>query len=261
MAFVLSQQAHDAGGSICLTIQGDRLLARLDAAGCLHLPDLATLTGFAADGQAARPLGILDGQPCWFRTVAHAEAVPPAGWEWLETRALLGVFSPSQMHAVGAARELHWWQTRNRFCGCCGTPTVDLAEERAKKCPSCNSLFFPGASPAIIVAVTRGDQMLLAHNRNFRPGLFSLLAGFVDPGETLEQAAVREVREETGIEAGDLRYVTSQPWPFPNSLMVGFRAQHVRGELVVDGKEIEQAGWFGRNALPEIPGRAPWLAF
>lgn len=128
-----------------------------------------------------------------------------------------------------------------------------MPSENAKKCPSCNALFFPTLSPAVIVAVTRGDQLLLAHNRNFRPGMFSLLAGFVDPGETLEQTAIREVREEVGIEIGALRYVTSQPWPFPNSLMLGFRAQHMSGELVVDGKEIEQAGWFTREALPEIP--------
>jgi NAD+ diphosphatase len=157
------------------------------------------------------------------------------------------------MHAVSCARELQAWQSRSRFCGCCGTPTVVVTDERARKCPSCNALFFPTISPAVIVAVTRGDQILLAHNRNFRPGMFSLLAGFVDPGETLEQAAIREVREEVGIEIGALRYVTSQPWPFPNSLMLGFRAQHERGEIFVDGKEIEQAGWYSRDALPEIP--------
>jgi NAD+ diphosphatase len=255
MAFVLSHRplAAAASGDIVLVIQGDRLLARLDTAGGLHLPNLATLAGFTSDEQAAQPLGTLDNQPCWFYTVADANAVPPAGWEWHETRALLGAFTPTQMHAVSCARELHGWQTRNRFCGCCGTPTVDMPEERAKKCPSCNALFFPNISPAVIVAVTRGDQILLAHNRNFRPGMFSLLAGFVDPGETLEQAAIREVREEVGIEIGDLRYITSQPWPFPNSLMLGFRTHHVSGELVADGREIEQAGWFTRETLPEIP--------
>ncbi len=114
-------------------------------------------------------------------------------------------------------------------------------------------MYFPTASPAIIVGVTCGEKLLLAHNRNFRTGLFSLLAGFVDPGETLEQAVVREVREEVGLEVGSLRYVTSQPWAFPNSLMLGFRASHISGELAVDGTEIAEAGWFTRDALPEIP--------
>jgi len=229
------------------------LLARLDTVGELQLPTMAVVTGFPLNDEAIQQLGTTDNQSCWSYFVADPNALPPPGWEWQETRALLGAFTPAQMHAVSCARELHWWQSRNRFCGCCGTSTVEMPEERAKKCPSCNALFFPNISPAVIVAVTRSDQILLAHNRNFRPGMFSLLAGFVDPGETLEQAVVREVREEVGIEIGDLRYITSQPWPFPNSLMLGFRAHHVSGELVVDGKEIQEAGWFTRDALPEIP--------
>ena len=255
MAFVLSHHplAAPATGGLCFVIQGDRLLARLDAASGLQLPTVAVLTGLATVEEAVQQLGTLDDQPCWFHSVADANALPPPSWEWQETRALLGAFTPAQMHAVCAARELNWWQTRNRFCGCCGTPTINLDNEHAKKCPSCNALFFPVISPAVIVAVTCGDQILLAHNRNFRPGMFSLLAGFVDPGETLEQAAIREVREEVGIEISNLRYITSQPWPFPNSLMLGFGAQHVSGELIVDGKEIEQAGWFTRETLPEIP--------
>lgn len=254
MAFLHSPPSPTAAREgPCFVIQGDRLLALLEATGELRLPNLATLTGYTSDEQAAQPLGILDNQPCWFFAVVDANTVPPSGWEWLETRALISAFTPAQLHAVSCARELHEWQTRNRFCGRCGTPTVNLVEVRAKKCPSCNALFFPTISPAVIVAVTRGDQLLLAHNHNFRAGMFSLLAGFVEPGETLEQAAQREVREEVGIEIGPLRYITSQPWPFPNSLMLGFRAQHVSGELAVDGIEIEQADWFTRDALPEIP--------
>lgn len=252
MAFVHSHlPAIPAATDILFVIQGDRLLARLDAAGALQLPDVKT--GEAWISTEHQSLGLLDGKTCWSCSVADTNSLPPVGWEWLETRALLSVFSPAQLQAVSCARQLHWWQARNRFCGCCGTPTIDVSNERAKKCPQCNTLFFPNASPAVIVAVMRGEEILLAHNRNFRPGLFSLLAGFVDPGETLEQAAAREVREEVGVEIGELRYISSQPWPFPNSLMLGFRAQYVNGELAVDGKEIEQAGWFTRDKLPEIP--------
>jgi NAD+ diphosphatase len=254
MAFILNQRptVKDplSKSGVCIILQGDRMLGRFESEGRLLLPDLAVVGSFVNDTHS---LGQLDGRDSWFASVADAGTLPPAGWEWLETRALLSAFSASQLQAVSCARELHWWRERNRFCGCCGAPTIDVATERAKKCPQCNALFFPNASPAIIVAVTRGEQILLAHNRNFRPGMFSLLAGFVDPGETLEQAAVREVREEVGIEIGQLRYISSQPWPFPNSLMLGFRAQYVSGELLVDGKEIEQAGWFTRDALPEIP--------
>jgi len=254
MAFVhLHRPPTPTASDLCFVIQEDRLLAQLDASGALQLPDLKTCEGWALATGQTQSLGFLEGQACWSCAILEANAVPPAGWEWFDTRTLLSAFTPAQMHAVSCARELHWWHTRHRFCGRCGKPTVDVVGERAKKCPACNALFFPVISPAVIVAVTRGNQILLAHNHNFRPGMFSLLAGFVDPGETLEQASVREVREEVGIEIEGLQYISSQPWPFPNSLMVGFSAKHVSGQLAVDGKEIEQAGWFTRAELPEIP--------
>ncbi len=198
-------------------------------------------------------LGLIDRCVHWTCAVHRVDAPAPSGWQWHETRALLGAFTPAQWHAVNCARQLLWWEKRHRFCGACGTPTIDVIEERARRCPSCNAVFYPVVSPAVIVAVTRGDELLLAHNRNFRAGLFSLLAGFVDPGETLEQAVVREVHEEVGIKVGNVAYITSQPWSFPNSLMIGFRAEYVSGEIAVDGKEIETASWFGRNAMPELP--------
>jgi len=250
-----ASQAEPTAIDICLVIQGDRLLAQLDPGAGVKLPEVREVVAWSEIPSNHKPLhiGTLNDRPLWMYTLNDALVVAPAGWEWHETRGLLGAFTPAQIHAVGCSRELYWWQTRNRFCGCCGTPTVDVTHERAKKCPKCNALYFPVASPAIIVAVTRGDQLLLGHNNHFRPGMFSLLAGFVDPGETLEQAAIREVREEVGIEIGNLRYVSSQPWPFPNSLMVGFRATYLSGEILVDGKEIVQAGWYPRTALPEIP--------
>jgi NAD+ diphosphatase len=239
----------------CLVVQGDRLLARPDALTAVTLPDCSALAGWTQGPATLLHLGLLDGKPCWTGVVDNPDAPPPDGWAWQDTRGLLAELTPAQWQAISCARQLAWWERRHRFCGTCGTATVPVTEERARRCPACGALYFPVASPAVIVAVTRGDEILLAHNRNFRPGMFSLLAGFVDPGETLEQAAVREVREEVGVEIGGLQYVTSQPWSFPNSLMVGFRAIHRHGEIVVDGKEIEQAAWFARTALPEIPRR------
>ncbi|MBK9992024.1 MAG: NAD(+) diphosphatase [Verrucomicrobia bacterium] len=248
-----AHQAKPAASDICLVIQGDRLLAVANTAANVQLPVYGDREAWREISSIPLHVGLLGARPLWLYTIESADALAPVGWEWHETRALLSAFTPAQMHAVSCARELNVWQSRNRFCGCCGTPTIDMPEERAKKCPACSSLYFPNISPAVIVAVTRGDQILLGHNRNFRPGMFSLLAGFIDPGETAEQAVTREVREEVGIEIGGLHYITSQPWPFPNSLMLGFRAHHVSGEVVVDGKEIEQAGWFTRETLPEIP--------
>ena len=245
--------ARPAAGDLCLVIQGDRIIAQPDVAHVVTLPQFGAVADWLRHASAPLHVGLIDDRPCWLYGVESLDLSPPVGWEWHETRSLLTNLTPPQIHAISCARQLLWWDRRHRFCGVCGTSTVEVVEERARRCPKCSAMYFPVASPAIIVAVTRGDELLLAHNRNFRAGMFSLLAGFVDPGETLEQAVAREVREEVGIEVGDIRYVTSQPWPFPNSLMLGFRAHYVSGELEVDGKEIEQANWYRKDGLPDIP--------
>lgn len=254
MAFVHFHRAEQPPGNtdLCFAIQGDRMLARVGAEGALQFPSVADVAVGVPVVSPSLYLGRLDGIPCWSSPIPD-DAAAPAGWQWHETRMLISVLSAAQMHAVSAARQLHWWQRRNMFCGQCGAPTEEVLAERARKCPRCQNVFFPSSSPAVIVAVERGDRILLAHNSHFTPGLFSLIAGFVDPGETLEQAAAREVREEVGLEISDLRYLMSQPWPFPNSLMLGFRANYVSGEIHEDGKEIERAGWFSRDSLPEVP--------
>lgn len=251
MAFVSLPRLENppAGSDLHLVVQGGRLLARLGADRSVLLPSCADLK----DTPPSLALGLLDGRPCWSSETPADLAAPRPGWDWIETRPLLAVLPASALHAVCAARELHWWRSQTRFCGRCGGETIDVDTERARKCPRCGAMFFPGASPAVIVAVLRDDQLLLAHNRKFSPGLFSLIAGFVDPGETLEQAAAREVREETGLEIRNLAYLTSQPWPFPNSLMLAFRAEYAGGVVTADGVEIESAAWFRRDRLPELP--------
>lgn len=257
MSFVHLHAPHakPAAADLCLVINADRLLARADITEAVVLPNVATLDREIPVSKPPMHIGQLDGRPVWLYVIEAADSPAPAGWQWHDTRTLLTVLSPDQFHAISCARQLSWWRHRHQFCGVCGTPTVEVAEERARRCPKCSALFFPVVSSAIIVAVTREDEILLAHNRNFRPGMYSVLAGFVDPGETLEQAVAREVREEVGVELTDIDYIASQPWPFPNSLMLGFRARYVRGEIAVDGKEIEHAGWYKRTALPEIPRR------
>jgi NAD+ diphosphatase len=125
--------------------------------------------------------------------------------------------------------------------------------ERAMKCPSCSLLAFPRLAPAMITLVTRGDEALLARGVQFRGPMYSCLAGFVEPGESLEGAVVREVREEVGVEVTNVRYQGSQPWPFPHSLMVGFRAEWAGGDIVCDPTEILDAQWYRRDELPNIP--------
>ncbi len=158
---------------------------------------------------------------------------------------------------AGYASEVISWRRTFQFCGVCGSKTERATHERAMKCPSCGHMAFPRISPAIIVAVTHGDSILLAHNAQFPNNQYSTLAGFVDPGETAEETVEREVFEEVGVKVKNIRYVTSQPWPFPDSLMIGFTAEYESGEIVPDGKEITDARWFTKSDLDAItiPGK------
>jgi NAD+ diphosphatase len=178
----------------------------------------------------------------------------PEGFSLAQARLVVAGLDPALVAAVGQALALVEWDTMHRYCGSCAVPTELVAGERARRCRSCKFLFYPRISPAVIVLVEREGQILLARGVNSVPGRFSLVAGFVEPGEALEQAAVREVREEVGVEIADLRYWGSQPWPFGRSLMVGFKAKYVGGEIRVDGKEIAEANWFSPDNLPNLPG-------
>src|SRR5215207_4444833 len=160
--------------------------------------------------------------------------------------------------AAGRAVQLVEWGRTHRFCGRCGTPTEPAPGERAMRCPSCGLSAFPRLAPAMITLVTRGDdgpdqEALLARGVLWKVPMYSCLAGFVEPGESLEGAVVREVKEEVGLTVGDVRYQSSQPWPFPHSLMCGFRARHVAGDIDCDPTEIADAQWYTRDAMPNIP--------
>jgi ADP-ribose pyrophosphatase YjhB (NUDIX family)/predicted DNA-binding WGR domain protein len=136
----------------------------------------------------------------------------------------------------------------------CGASTIKKADEHAKVCPVCGHISYPRLSPAIIAAITKGDKLLLARNKNFAPGVYSVLAGFVEAGETLEECVKREIREEAGIEIKNIKYFGSQSWPFPNSYMLAFTAEHESGEIKIGEDEIADAGWFGADEIPKVPG-------
>lgn len=155
--------------------------------------------------------------------------------------------------ALSAAKTSNHWIMNNRYCGRCGSPSSPQPGERAIVCTSCGNKIFPKISPAVIIAVCKADEVLLAHNKHFPEGLYSLIAGFVDPGEDIFTAAMREVREETGIIIKNIRFFSSQPWPFPDSLMIGLIAEYSSGHPTPDDDEIEDAGWFGKTNLPLIP--------
>jgi NAD+ diphosphatase len=151
------------------------------------------------------------------------------------------------------AKQLLSWHNRSLFCGICGTQTHLSTQETAKMCPHCAAIIYPYTSPAIIVLIQRDNEVLLGRSPHFPPGMYSALAGFVDPGESCEEAVVREVQEEVGIQVQNVRYFGSQSWPFPNSFMIGFYADYADGEICVNQHELEDAKWFHPHDLPLIP--------
>jgi NAD+ diphosphatase len=193
-------------------------------------------------------LGALDGRGCW---AASVDGDLDGG---LNLHMLWGRVDEDTWTVAGRAVQLVEWDRTHRFCGRCGEPTMPVASERARRCPACGLMAFPRLAPAIIVLVERDDgRALLARGIAFPIPMYSCLAGFVEPGETMEQAVHREVHEEVGIEVEDVRYQASQPWPFPHSLMLGFTARYAGGELRLDEREIVDAGWYAPDELPMIP--------
>ncbi|WP_230425616.1 NAD(+) diphosphatase [Spartinivicinus ruber] len=154
---------------------------------------------------------------------------------------------------LGYAGHLVGWMEQHRYCGRCARPLQWHPVERAKQCECGAPPLYPAISPCIIVLITRGNQLLLARSPRFPEGVYSTIAGFIEPGETIEHGVMREVAEEVGVVIKNLQYKGSQPWPFPHSLMIGFHAEHDSGEIVVDGEEIEAADWFTLDDLPLLP--------
>lgn len=163
------------------------------------------------------------------------------------------VLSPEMYQLAGKCAELLYWDQNSRYCGCCGAP-MRWETEISKRCTECGKELWPQLQTAIIVRVTRGDEVLMVHAHNFRSTFYGLVAGFVETGETLEECVRREVWEETHIRIRNIRYFASQPWPYPAGLMVGFTAEYDGGELQLQRSELAGGGWFRRDSLPEMPG-------
>ena len=227
------------------------LLVRPTASG-VELP-VASIWPFAKLPTTRRLyLGSFRGQPCHAAEV-DASASPPPGTQFEGLRALWTRLDEGLLGVASHAAQLIEWDRTHQFCGRCGTPTQRRADERSRHCAACGLTAYPRLSPVVMVRITRGREILLAHAPRFAPGVYSVLAGFVEAGETLEQALRREVAEEVGIQIQNLRYFASQSWPFPHSLMIAFTAEYAGDELRVDGRELLDAGWFAPDALPGLP--------
>ncbi len=230
----------------------ERLLVYQDPHSTL-IPFLPDFTPLGLPVVRRNFLGLLDGRSC-FAVEVPGESVAPAGMRFSGLRSLYGRLEEDLFWIAGRAVQIVDWDRTHQFCGKCGIPTASRPNERAKECPRCGLLQFPRLAPAIIVLVERGNEMLLGRARRFPTAIYSTLAGFVEPGETLEEAVMREVQEETGISVKNIRYFGSQPWPFPHSLMIGFTAEYAGGEIVLDDDEIMDARWFTADRLPDLPG-------
>jgi NAD+ diphosphatase len=240
--------------ALWFAFSGDRLLVR-SADEHVELPDYAELAKLNVGFDEGHYLGRLEAVDCYAVELPAAEAPPGTTLEGL--RALYGRLPDEQFSIAGRAVQILLWDKTHRFCGRCGTATVNAPGERAKLCPQCGLLSFPRLSPAVIMLIRKGEhEFLLARNRAFADGFFSVLAGFVEPGESLEEAVAREVREEVSLEIENIRYFGSQPWPFPHSLMIGFTAEYVSGEIEAQADEIAEAHWYSRTGeLPRLPGK------
>lgn len=209
------------------------------------IPRLAEVPTGLLDGAEPLHIGRLGADHCFAVSVPEADGMA----------SLRSLFDrlPEPLPAIaGRAAQIVEWDGAHRFCGRCGAPTEIAESELARGCSSCDAVYYPRINPAVIMLVTRGDLMLLGRRPEGR--FFSTLAGFVDAGETLEEAVRREVREEVGLSIDDVRYFASQPWPFPSQLMVGFTARSESGEIQVDERELAEARWFrAGDELPPIP--------
>jgi len=216
------------------------------------LPFCMELSEHGLQPQRSQYLGLYGGRHCYAAEV-HESLPLPAGWSALGLRDLFGLVETTLAALSGRAYQILEWDRNHQFCSRCGTATQLRRDERSRACPACGYTTYPPVTPAIMILVTHGRKLLLARKPAFPQGRYSALAGFVEPGEMLEDTVIRETREEVGVEIKNIRYFGSQPWPFPHSLMIAFTAEYAGGELRPDGVEIEEARWFEPDQLPKLP--------
>lgn len=201
---------------------------------------------------ACHYLGMLDGQHCFAAHLPQAPALPP-DTQLIGMRTLILEAEEWVAAIAGRAFQIAEWDRTHRYCGSCGGTTTMHASDRARECRSCRAVYYPRISPVVMAVVTRGRQLLLTRKPGYAPDRYTVVAGFVEAGETLEHAAAREVLEETGVTTRNPLYFGSQPWPFPNSLVMAFSLEYAQGEARADGIELEDARWFDVDELPELP--------
>jgi NAD+ diphosphatase len=197
-------------------------------------------------------LGWVDNAPI-FALEADADSDEPVGYQFESLWSFLNTVEIDLFYLIGRAKQIVEWFQTHRHCGQCGGETSSESQDRSRKCLDCGQMFYPRLSPSIIVCINKGEDILLAKNANARANFYSVLAGFVEPGESIEDTVHREVFEEVGLKVKNLKYFGSQSWPFPNSLMLGFHAEYDSGDINIQEEELSDAQWFHFDALPNPP--------
>jgi NAD+ diphosphatase len=236
--------------TLAFVFRGNALLVR---EADLALPDEAACAALALPPSQTHAVGLLDDRYCAGAWVG-ADAAAPQGFAFKPLRSLFGAMDEALLSVAGRAFQIAEWARTHRHCGACGAPMQAVAGERCLRCAACGHAAYPRISPAMMVLVRKGNAILLARHTASPTQRFSALAGFLEAGESIEDAVHREVFEEVGLRVRELRYFGSQSWPFPHSLMIAFTAEYAGGEIEVDATEIAEARWFGPDdELPETP--------
>ena len=261
----VSQRRQDAGwvasllkdpNTRLLPLHGLKPRIRHSSAVSLDWQTVAPWHSLIDDGRTLILLGLRDGRAYFALDATPVD--PPSGDNvvTMDARAVAPTIDGGEAAILAEARSLIDWHARHRFCAQCGTPSVVASGGWVRHCPSCKAHHFPRVDPVVIMLAVKGERCLLGRGRR-RPGSrFSCLAGFMEPGETLEEAVRREILEESGIEVGRVHYLASQPWPFPSSLMMGFLAEALSEEITIDPEELAEARWFERDEVRAMVERS-----
>lgn len=239
-----------SGPAYWLPFRGSRVFVQVNEQGTTLI--LATAEEMASvEPRQVLYIGTIDGVACMACEVDENLALPP-GWQALDLRSLFGHLDETAYAAVGYASQLLHWQRTSRYCPVCGSVNGPLGESWGRTCPNCGNIGYPAVIPAVLALVHNGEHILLSH----KPGWgkrYSIFAGFVEPGESLEGCVSREVAEEADIQIGDITYYGSQTWPYPTQLMVGFQARYLSGNAHADMQELDEVRWFHVDDMPEFP--------
>lgn len=239
--------------SLWFIFHGEEILLH-SSSNSISIPQFVTIECFNTYIEQQLYLGTYDNTHCFTATLIKAPKILPQNTLFQHIRQSHETLNDEDLFSmISRAKQLLNWDKNTLFCGRCGQKNQLSNKERAKICSACKTMAFPQISPAMLVLIWRDHEILLARSPHFMPGIYSILAGFVEPGETLEETVMREVKEEVGINIKNLQYFGSQPWPFPSNLMLGFIAEYESGDIQFDPSELEDAQWFSLNSLPKLP--------